>query len=186
MSEDRDSVIEQILEIEVEMFLRVPAEEETSCRTHMSDMKLHRRGQFAGWSNNTCLSYLEDLKKAKDAGRNLMTLKYARMDNLIPPLNDSQRIPKILDRFVDWQKAFIAQYPAIMSRGRDMADFANYLRSELETYSDRTLELLAADVDAAVQEGRNLSMEVYLTLARQSGYATLNDLEMALHGKDSN
>ena len=65
MRESKDRIVEQILEIEVQMFLRVPTGEEPSCRAHMEDMRLHRRGQFAGWSQATCASYLEDLKRAR-------------------------------------------------------------------------------------------------------------------------
>jgi Protein of unknown function (DUF4125) len=69
MSAGKKEMVERILEIEVEMFLRVPAVEEPSCRKHLKNMKLHRRGQFAGWSEATCASYLQDLERAKASDR---------------------------------------------------------------------------------------------------------------------
>ena len=177
MKEDRERIVEQILEIEVEMFLRVPTGEEPSCRAHMEDMQLHRRGQFAGWSRETCASYLEDLKRAKAAGKNLMTLKYARMDNLIPPISENPRIHQIRERFLRWQKEVIERYPNIMRGARDPDDFSNYLGAELETYSDKTLELLSADVEFCRRAGGNMSLEVYRFLAGQSGYASLDEME---------
>lgn len=178
--ESKDRIVERILDIEVEMFLRVPTGEEPSCRVHLEDMKLHRRGQFAGWSPETCRSYLKDLRQAKEAGRNLMTLKYARMDNLVDPLSESPRIDQIHDQYVQWQQEIIRDYPNLMRRGRDLSDFSNYLRSELETYSDETLEMLSTDVHTCAADGRNLSLETYRYLARQSGYASLEEMEARL------
>ena len=180
MRESKDRIVEQILEIEVQMFLRVPTGEEPSCRAHMEDMRLHRRGQFAGWSQATCASYLEDLKRAKAAGKNLMTLKYARMDELIPPLSENPRIHRIRERFLQWQKEVIAGYPNTMRGARDLDDFSNYFGAELETYSDETLKLLYADVEACHRAGGNMSLEVYQFLARQSGYASLDEMEESL------
>jgi hypothetical protein len=143
-------------------------------------MQLHRRGQFAGWSLETCASYLEDLKRAKAAGKNLMTLKYARMDDLIPPLSQNPLIPRIRERFLQWQKEVIERYPNVMRGARDLDDFSNYLGAELETYSDETLKLLYADVEACRRDGGNMSLEVYQFLAGQSGYASLDQMEESL------
>jgi hypothetical protein len=64
-----------------------------------------------------------------------------------------------------------------MRGARDLEDFSNYLGAELETYSDETLELLAADMEACDREGGNMSLEVYRFLAGQSGYASLDQME---------
>ena len=180
MNGDKQRILEQILEIEVEMFLRVPTGEEPSCRAHMEDMQLHRRGQFASWSYETCASYLEDLKRAKAAGQNLMTLKYARMDHLIPRISENPRIDQIRERFLRWQTDVIARYPNIMRGARDLDDFSNYLGAELETYSDKTLELLFADAERCRRSGGNMSLEVYRFLAGQSGYSSLDEMEQSL------
>ena len=180
MGEGKQRIVERILEIEVEMFLSVPAVREPECRSRIEDMKLHRRGQFAGWSEETCASYLEDLQRAKTEGKNLMTLKYARMDDLIPPLSTNPAIGRIRDRFVDWQRQVISRYPNIMRGARDLDGFAAYLEAELETYSDRTLELLRADVEACSRAGGNLSLEVYRLLAEQAGYDSIEAMEKKL------
>lgn len=179
-SVDKATLIERILEIEVEMFLRVPTGEEPSCRAHTEEMKLHRRGQLTVWSEATLESYLQDLRRAQSDGRNLMTLKYARMDDLIPPVSESGRIQQIAAQFVQWQRTVISDYPNTMRSGRDIDDFANYLSSELETYSDETLDLLWNDVAAAISRGENLSRRIYEELARQAGYASLEEMESRL------
>jgi hypothetical protein len=109
-----------------------------------------------------------------------MTLKYARMDNLIPPLSTNPRIGRIRDRFLDWQRQVISRYPNIMRGARGLDGFAAYLEGELETYSDRTLELLSADVEACYQAGGNMSLEVYRFLAEQTGYDSIEAMEESL------
>ncbi|MBN2552229.1 MAG: DUF4125 family protein [Spirochaetales bacterium] len=180
MKDGKKRIVERIVEIEAEMFLSVPAASEPECRSRIEDMKLHRRGQFAGWSEETCSSYLEDLERAEASGKNLMTLKYARMDDLIPPLSTNPVIGRILDRFVDWQQQVISRYPNIMRGARDLNGFAAYLEGELETYSDRTLELLWADVEDCRRTGGNLSLEVYQLLAEQAGYDSIDEMEKSL------
>ncbi len=180
MEAEKNRIVHEILDIEVDMFRRVPTGEEPSCRVHLEDMKLHRRGQFSTWSSATCASYLEDLRTAEQRGENLMTIKYARMDELIPPRSRNPHIEKILARFRQWQKDMMERYPNIMRGGRDMDDFANYLRGELETYSDRTLEFLYADVELHYSEDLNMSIAVYEYLARQSGYDSIEALDRAL------
>lgn len=177
MEERKNRIIHKILDIEVDMFRRVPTGEEPSCRAHLDDMKLHRRGQFSVWSVETCESYLEDLKAAEERGENLMTIKYARMDNLIPPYSSNPLIDTIVDRYVEWQEEMIEKFPNIMRGGRDIEDFKNYLRGELETYSDRTLELLNRDTEKYKKDSRNMSIEVYDYLAGQSGYTSIEEME---------
>lgn len=174
--------IERILDIEVMMFRRVRTDEEPSCRAHLDDMRLHRRGQLMAWSEETRASYLRDLEEATAAGRNLMTLKYARMDNLIPPLKNNPLLDRICDQFILWQREVISRYPNTMRTARSIDDFANYLRSEIETYSDETLTHLWHDVRSAVSEQNNLSASVYEALARQAGYDSLSSMEQKLAG----
>jgi hypothetical protein len=180
VNESKSRTVHRILDIELDMFRRVPTGEEPSCRSHLEDMKLHRRGQFSTWSEKTCESYLEDLREAERRGVNLMTIKYARMDKLIPPYSGNPLIQRIADQFVVWQREMLRDYPNLMRGGRDLEDFSNYLRGELETYSDRTLEFLWQDVESFAARGENMSAAVYGYLARQSGYESLELMEEAL------
>lgn len=180
MDKGKNSVVHKILDIEVDMFRRVPTGEEPACRAHLDDMKLHRRGQFSTWSLETCRSYLQDLERAKERETNLMTIKYARIDNLIPPYSENSLINKIAETFKSWQREILDKYPNIMRGGRDIEEFTGYLRAELETYSDETLELLHRDVDKYKQKGQNMSIQVYESLAKQSGYESIDELEAVL------
>lgn len=179
--EKKTNVVDKILDYEVKMFLDVPTETEPPCRSQIDDMRLHRRSQFAGWSERTCSCYLKDLERAVAEGRNLLTLKYARMDNLVPALTDSPHIPLILAAFVTWQEEFIRSYPNIMKGGRDIAGFKRYMASELETYSTETLESLYIDVESYRNNSENMTRKVYLCMAELAGYESLESMETAFN-----
>ncbi len=176
-NDEKENLVERILEIEVEMFLAVPTETDTPCRSQIDDMRLHRRSQFAGWSVDTCRSYLADLEEAQAAGRNLLMLKYARMENRVPPLSDNPLIPVILDCFVGWQKQILEEYPNVMNGGRELDGFKAYLSSELETYSPKTLSLLNKDIDSNRRESVNMTQKVYEYMAQLAGYNSLDEME---------
>lgn len=176
----KDETIGKILELEVEMFLAVPTDEEPPCRSDIENMRIHRSGQLSSWSEDACSSYLEDLRSARDKGINLMTIKYARMGKQIPPYSLNPRIDQIVDIYRQWQAEVLQRYPNVMSGGRDIDDFQVYLRSELETYSDRTLEILWTDVRGSREAGRNMSADVYKHLAGRAGYQSLEDMEKSL------
>jgi hypothetical protein len=189
---ERNETVAQILEIELEMFLAVNGEDNTSCQEHPDAFKLHRRAQFAAWSLPTLKSYLDDLARAQRLGENLMTLKYARMEGLVTRANANPLIDQIVRIGIGWQAEMIHKYPALMSGARPLTDpdgrgrmtsFETYARGENETYSDRTLELLYADMCARLERGTNMSEEVYASLVKESGYTSLEEAERLLAGR---
>jgi hypothetical protein len=190
----RADLVEEILSIELEMFLSVPTERKSPCQDHPESFKLHRQSQFSAWSDRTLASYLSDLREAKGQGRNLMTHKYARMQGLIPEAhggaNDSARIVDDIVRIhFGWQEEMFRKYPAFMSGARPIGSgedtgratsFETYLRGELDSYSERTLELLKADMLSMRERGLNMSEEVYEHLVRRLGYSSLAETERTL------
>ena len=135
-----------------------------------------RRASYQVLSGETLESYLNDLQEAMDEGRNLIELKYARIDKLITPLSNNPLIGKIVEAEGKWLKELEKKYPLTFT---SRADFAAgvYLRSELETYSDKTLELYYKDVCKALEEGRNLTAERYTSLFKQTGYNSIDAVE---------
>jgi hypothetical protein len=183
------ALVEEIVDIEYRMFMNVNAREEATCREDAEAFRMHRKSQLTVWSKATLESYLKDLTEAEEAGKNLMTVKYARMENLIPPENTSGYIDKITEILIPWQEEFIRRYPRIMQRGRPwrsseetggMVSFETYLRCELETYSERTLSSLYDDVRRYREEGKNMSRESYEYLVRALGYESLDQVESSL------
>lgn len=192
--EDRIRLTEQILELELVMFLSVPTARQYSCQEDPEGFKLHRRAQFAAWSPATLESYLDDLQKAKAVGRNLLALKYARMDHLVPCENFSPLIDALIDLAVQGQKQFIVDYPALMRGGRPLREaenapgltsFETYLRGELESYSERTLERLYRDMLELQKSGSSQSEVIYRFLAGCWGFDSLENLEITLRQKSS-
>ena len=188
MSLVNEDIIERILARELKMFLSVPSVRKSSCQDYPESFKLHRRAQFLCWSKETLESYLHDLEKAEEKGINLMTHKYARMDNLIPPLSSNPLIDKIVGYHCAWQRSIMKKYPGIMSGGRPLSSaddsafltsFETYLRGELETYSDTTLELLNFDILDKNAKGISMAEELYTFLVKDKGYDSLDEAEQA-------
>lgn len=192
--EDRMLLTEQILELELDMFLSVPTSHRYRCQDDPAGFKLHRRAQFAAWSPATLESYLDDLQRAKGAGRNLLAVKYARMDNLIPCENFSLLIDSVVELAMQGQEQFMVDYPGLMRGGRPLrkaedvhglTSFETYLRGELESYSERTVKRLYRDMLDLQKAGSNLSEAIYRFLAEQWGFDSLQNLEITLREKDS-
>ena len=185
---DRTELIYRIVEAELRMFLSVPADGEYSCRQHPDSFRMHRRVQFSIWSEDTLESYMNDLKHAEKENRNLMTVKYARMDDLIPRENFNPLIDTIADIQFRWQMDMFASYPNLMAGARPLSEtddsalktsFETYLKGELETYSNNTLSLLHRDLIKLVNSGKNGSKLVYTALVNEMGYTSLEEAEQA-------
>ncbi len=188
----KEALIQEILEAELGMFLSVQAQEPVSCQQDPDGFRATRGAQFSVWSEQTLASYREDLEKAVEEGRNLMTLKYARMDNLIPKLQEDILVENLIEQIVTiqvaWQKEMIEKYPYLMRRGRPLeegdegletASFVNYLRGELETYSAETLAHLYKDVSESQENERNLTEAIYENMVKSHGYASVQEAESA-------
>jgi hypothetical protein len=189
---EKEHLIEKILELELNMFLNVPSRYPASCQENPDAFRLYRRVQFSVWSEDTLQSYLDDLSQAKGKGDNLMTLKYARMENLIPPLNENPIIDRIVQMELEAQREMLSRYPNILGQGRPLEDdspgvtsFKTYLRGELETYSDRTLERLCRDIQQARDKGENRAQQQYTHLVRNLGYDSIDEVEDRLSKKNA-
>jgi hypothetical protein len=186
---ERGETLDHILELELEMFLAVNGDEQASCQQRPDSFDTHRRAQFAAWSLPTLQAYLDDLRTAQSIGENLMTLKYALMDGLIPRENMNPLIDEMVSIGLAWQAQMFERYPALMRGARPLigedaddeaTSFETYARGEYETYSDRTLGLLRADMETALAGGNNMSEEIYEVLVRESGYPSLVEAERLL------
>jgi hypothetical protein len=170
----REELLKSIIEIELDMFEKVKTAEPSLCKDRPETFKVMRGMTHSGLSTETLKSYLEDLRKAKAEGRNLLTEKYARMDNRIPPLKTNPIIDDIVEIEARWMKELLEKYPHTFEGG---SDFKIYLSSELETYSDQTLELYFEDVSKAQKEETNLVEEQYTKLFQKMGYDSIAEVE---------
>ena len=177
--------------MEKRMFMAVKSVDDAPCQKDIESFIVHRSAQFSAWTKEVLLSYLHDLELASQQGINFMTLKYARMDNMITVLNENPLIGKILEISKIWQQEIIVQYPGIMKGARPLetehssgnVSYLNYLKAELETYSDRTLELLYNLIQSKLEKKLNMSGEVYQYLVVQMGYKNISEAETRLQEK---
>lgn len=185
---DKKELIDQILAIELQMFQTVPTIQSADCQRYPENFKLHRYAQFSVWAEPTLRSYLMDLKAAQKSDQNLMTIKYARMQNLINQENPNPLIPDIVSIQFNWQMEMFQKYPHFMGGARPISQsedsffetsFETYLRGELETYSDQTLSLLYRDIAAKKAAGINMSEEVYDVLVKELGYKSIEEADLA-------
>ena len=174
-------LLDEIIEIELDMFQRVRTAQPSLCKERPETFKAMRGMTCSVLSTETLESYLEDLQKAKAEGGNLLTEKYARMDNLIPPLKTTPIIDDIVEVEDRWMKELSEKYPHTFRGG---LGFKVYLRCELETYSGKTLKLYSKDVSKAKKEGKNLAEERYTTLFQQIGFGSIAEADEQAKAQD--
>lgn len=183
VEEEKESLIKEIVERELNMFLATPNEGGTSpCQTRPQSFRLMRRMNHCTHDKATLESYLQDLRDAEEAGRNVMIEKYARMDDRIPPLSESPLLDAIADMELEFLVEAARQYPHTIKVG-DHTFFRKYMRCELETLSDRTLELYAEELKKAREESRNPVLERYDYLWSTLGEGSLAEYENRLAAK---
>lgn len=177
------NTIDQILDIEWAMFQRVKSASPVPCQSAPVSFRKIRGANFEMWTDAMLKSYLSDLESAHKKEKNLITEKYARMDGLIPPLNNTL-VNEIVMIESSWQEELKEKYPSMYTlycRGtnpvRDGSSFAIYLKSELETYSDKTIELYCSQAKDAWEKGENISINALKRLIQKGGYPDLDHAE---------
>lgn len=182
--ENREQIIQSILEIEWGMFQKVKSATPTSCQSNPEAFHKVRGSIFEPWPLDVLDAYLDNLKSAREKGRNLLTEKYARMDNLIPPVSTHPMIDAIVAIESKWQKELRDTYPALYKRvcrssneADDGSNFSVYLRCELETYGNETIQRYHQWVQDSVRTNRNYSLESLEALVQKGGFKSLAQAE---------
>lgn len=163
----KEQLLDEIIEAELAMFLATPNEGGmSSCQKRPDVFRMMRKMAHYPHKAEFLESWLEDLRQAKRSGRNLMLEKYARMDDRIPPVSTNPLVDIIADAEGEFlQKAIPLSNGMI--RPESANGFRRYLRAELETMSDRTLALYAAEIEEAREAGVNPVLQRHEWLARQ-------------------
>jgi hypothetical protein len=195
--------LSEILEREWQMFQEVRSlDGPAPCQQDRKTFDIMRASQVRAWTEEIAGSYLDDLRRASRAGRNLMTEKYARMMEstspcecrgigaVVPKLEErTARLVEDLTRMsVRWREEVEAAYPFLSGRGRPIraweddryaVSFETYLRSEISTYSEHTLELIEEHYQALERTGRNPAQMILRDTVERYGYASLERAESA-------
>jgi hypothetical protein len=184
---NRREIIENILDIEWKMFQQVKSAIPASCQLMPEAFRRIRGSVYETWSEEALKSCLLDFEKAQQDGRNLLTEKYAQMDGLITPVQKNPLIDEIVAIETDWQKDIRRNYPTLYNHVcrstnpfNDGRNFTVYLRSELQTYGDRTIDLYYKWVSKALENNDNLALKSLDALVKKGGYRDIEHAEEVL------
>ncbi len=194
-------VIEEIVKQEWEFFQQARNEGgRASCQNDWETFEIMRKSQFETWPEEVLDSYLADLKAAAQAGWNMVAEKYARMmestspeqyrelEGQLPYVSPEKRAltDAIVTIQVGWMEAFAAEFPHLAGNARLVhtsedtkgdTSSETYLRGELLTYSEATLQLYGRFVVELVKREENLNRMIIERTVKKYGYAALEDAE---------
>lgn len=198
----RLDVAEAIVRHEYAQFDKVNSEGGRAfCQDDWPTFHAQRLSQFLTWPVPLLESYAADLDRADERGRNLLTEKYAWMMATTEPerfaTEIAPRLPvltpsrmhtqeRIIETQVAWAQAFHAEYPRLGAHMRVLrthqdtlaaTSFETYLRGELSSYSDTTIDLYAGFVADLEKRGVNLTEQTVALTVGLAGYGSLSEAE---------
>ena len=198
------ALVNELVSLEWEAFDKVQNEGgRADCQDDWNTFSIMRKSQYYAWTEEMLKSYIRDFHKANDKGYNLITEKYGRMMESTAPLKYMQLkdafpeipeakkeiIEEIVKIQVDWMEEFAARYPKAAGNARSIhtaedtpynTSYETYLRGEVSTYSDETLDLYGRFIARLCMENKNLAQMTMANTAFFYGYASLDDLEAKL------
>lgn len=202
--EEKDLLVRQIVLLEWAAFDQVDNEGgRANCQDDWDTFSIMRTSQYEAWTIPLLSSYLQDLEAAASRGWNLITEKYGRMMESTAPTQYqelSQHFPKLSEKRmalqeaiiqiqVGWMEALAQQYPRFAGNARSIhtwedtvfsTSYETYLRGEISTYSERTIQLYGTFVAELAQRGENLAQCIMSNTARAYGYRSIAEAEAAL------
>ena len=200
--EEKARIIRDIVSMEWEMFQKVEGiGGRAGCQDQYPTFNIMRSSQFLAWDPGTLELYLQDLNQARDAGRNLITEKYAymmestdpeyyrvKLQPHLPPVEQSKilLIRQILEILILWDQEVYREFPKLSRRGRPLEADADksgitsvetYMGGELKTYSEETLQSLRNHLTGEKTRGGNVVRRILEFTTEQYGFASLEDAE---------
>lgn len=171
-----------------------------SCQNHMKEFVMNRLAQFLTWSDEMRESYYQDLDDAEAVSWNLLTEKYARMMrytapeqyaalcNRLPVISENKErmVEQIVAIQVRWQQEYTRVYPKVSRGSRPtssdsdanyVTSFETYLRCELYTYSERTLQAYLRHAQDMERRGINMTILNLEFMAKLYGFSSLQEME---------
>lgn len=194
-------MIEQILDLEWEMFQNTQnIGGRASCREDKRTFYLMRESQWKVMSETVLEQYYADLCKAKSQGRNMVAEKYgymmesydpqgfAEIESLLPIKSQEEMrlVERIVGIYMTWYEEAQKMIPHIMSTGRPLrssednigdVSIETYLRGELKTYSEASLNACLIFLMECERQEKNLVMDNYQEMAKAYGYKSVWDAE---------
>ncbi len=200
----KEELIRKLIKLEWDAFDQVKnIGGRADCQDDWETFEIMRRSQYLTWTVPLLQSYIDDFENALSCGWNLIAEKYGRMmestdpegylaiEGQLSPISDEKRaiIEEIVKIQVGWMEECAARYPKAAANARSIhtyednlynTSYETYLRGEISTYSDRTLDLYGRFIASLCKEERNLAQETLGNSAVLYGYQSLDDLERKL------
>lgn len=200
----KSALVNELVSLEWEAFDQVENEGgRADCQDDFNTFSIMRKSQYYTWTEEMLKSYIADFHRANDRGWNLITEKYGRMMESTAPLKFAQiknsfpKLPEMKKEIIEeivriqvgWMEEFAAEYPKAAGNARSIhtaedtpfnTSYETYLRGELSTYSDETLDLYGRFIAQLCRENKNLAKMIMANTAFLYGYASLEDLEEKL------
>ncbi len=201
---ETQKLAEEITKLEWDQFQLTENEGgRANCQGNWPTFRIMRMSQFLSWPLDLQESYKQDLERANQIGRNLITEKYARMMEstapeifertikpyikpILEPRKSAQE--QIILTQVEWAADFRNRYPSlglamrVLKTSEDTAEntsFETYLRGELSTYSDDTFAKYQRFVNNLRAKNLNLTQMIITNTVRMYGYDSLESAECA-------
>lgn len=196
----KSELIKDIIDIEWPMFSGVNnLGGKASCQMDPQTFRIMRESQYATWSEALLGRYLEDLRQAKNDGRNVMSEKYARMMEhtfpqefamLAPRLprldpEAARMVEEIVAAHLKWKEELDAKYPALSERGRPLRSkddyrfgqpsLETYMRGELQTLSPAAVAIYHRETMDRLAQGRSEAEENLLNQVKKYGFTSLDE-----------
>ncbi len=198
------ALVNELVSLEWEAFDKVDNEGgRADCQDDWNTFSIMRKSQYYVWTEEMLKSYIGDFHNANDRGWNLITEKYGRMMESTAPLRYAgikdtfPEIPEMKKKIIEeivkiqvkWMEEFAKEYPKAAGNARSIhtaedtpynTSYETYLRGELSTYSDETLDLYGRFIAKLLTENKNLAKMIMANTAFFYGYTSLEDLEEKL------
>lgn len=170
------------------------------CQDDWSTFSIMRRSQYYTWPADLLKTVYVDFSEAIKSGRNVISEKYGfmmestapdefeKIKGMLPELSDKKKqlIEAIVEIQVAWMEEFAKEYPKLATNARVihtsedslwMTSYETYLRGELSTYHDDTLELYGRFIVDTKQKGENLAKKIMNMSVFFYGYDSMSEIE---------
>ena len=155
-----------------------------------------RKSQWETFNEETLLSYLEDLNSKNNPlfqkyGQMMKynsPQEYEKVKNILenPSKNKITLMEKIMSIYMEWEEEFFKKYPIFSSMGRPLysteddnieTSIETYLRGELLSYSEKTLQLYLKYIIEMKEKNINLAIKNMDNLANMQGFKNSDEVE---------
>lgn len=196
----KEALCEQICVDEYAAFDKVINEGgRAGCQDDWMTFRIMRMSQYMTYTMPMLVRYRYDFNKAYAMGRNLISEKYARMEEStapkkyeelkkhLPIITDEQRkvVEAIVAIQVEFMEEMAKEYPNVVRNARTIhtkddrpfnTSYETYLRGELLTYSDSMLMMYGRYVIEHASMGNNIAKEIMTNTAKLYGFKSIDEL----------